>query len=313
MKNELVVKDNVLINASYNLELTEQRLILLAIVEARESQTRLTSNTVIQVNAKQYAKSFHTTNEAAYAALKSAVNSLFERKFSYKEYRGDKNKEFIVKSRWVSKIGYADNLGVLEITFAPDVVPLIIRLEKHFTSYQLKQVSHLSSKYAIRLYEILISWKEVGKTPITSITEFREKIGLDKSEYQRMDNLKRIVIEPAIKQINKYTDIRVEYDQFKTGRAITGLQFRFSQKETNVLDILAEDVNNLIPKLTEKQILFFANKLAYDDIFSSKHAEIGEEYPDLESRLVNKLSDTRFVKKYLRDLERVGFSLNKKL
>jgi hypothetical protein len=33
---ELVVKDNALINASYNLDL-EQRLILLAIVEARES------------------------------------------------------------------------------------------------------------------------------------------------------------------------------------------------------------------------------------------------------------------------------------
>jgi hypothetical protein len=34
---ELVVKDNALINASYNLDLVEQRLILLAIVEARES------------------------------------------------------------------------------------------------------------------------------------------------------------------------------------------------------------------------------------------------------------------------------------
>ena len=38
MKNELVVKDNVLINASYNLEVTEQRLIMLAIITARASQ-----------------------------------------------------------------------------------------------------------------------------------------------------------------------------------------------------------------------------------------------------------------------------------
>lgn len=33
MAKNLVVKDNALINASYNLELVEQRLILLAIVE----------------------------------------------------------------------------------------------------------------------------------------------------------------------------------------------------------------------------------------------------------------------------------------
>ena len=36
MKNDLVVKDNALINASYSLNLVEQRLILLAIVVLRE-------------------------------------------------------------------------------------------------------------------------------------------------------------------------------------------------------------------------------------------------------------------------------------
>ena len=35
--SKLVVKDNALMNASYNLDLVEQRLILLAIIEARES------------------------------------------------------------------------------------------------------------------------------------------------------------------------------------------------------------------------------------------------------------------------------------
>ena len=30
MKSDLVVKDNILVNASYNLEVTEQRLILLS-------------------------------------------------------------------------------------------------------------------------------------------------------------------------------------------------------------------------------------------------------------------------------------------
>lgn len=50
----------------------------------------------------------------------------------------------------------------------------------------------MTIKYAIRLYEILISWREVGKTPVVTIADFREKIGLDDSEYQRMDNLKRL-------------------------------------------------------------------------------------------------------------------------
>lgn len=40
----LVVKDNALINASYNLDLVEQRLILLAIIEARESGKGINTN-----------------------------------------------------------------------------------------------------------------------------------------------------------------------------------------------------------------------------------------------------------------------------
>ncbi|MCF9035115.1 hypothetical protein JKI98_09650 [Acinetobacter nectaris] len=47
------------------------------------------------------------------------------------------------------------------------------------------------------MYEILISWKEVGKTPITSITVFPEKIELKKiNKYifmLSMINLKQVM------------------------------------------------------------------------------------------------------------------------
>ena len=42
--SDLIVKDNALMNASYNLDLVEQRLILLAIVEARESGKGINAN-----------------------------------------------------------------------------------------------------------------------------------------------------------------------------------------------------------------------------------------------------------------------------
>ncbi|MFW2011258.1 RepB family plasmid replication initiator protein, partial [Acinetobacter nosocomialis] len=44
MKTELIVKDNALINASYTLDLVEKRLILLAILEARESGKGINAN-----------------------------------------------------------------------------------------------------------------------------------------------------------------------------------------------------------------------------------------------------------------------------
>ena len=44
--SKLVVKDNALMNASYNLDLVEQRLILLAIIEARSQAKELTPMTL---------------------------------------------------------------------------------------------------------------------------------------------------------------------------------------------------------------------------------------------------------------------------
>ena len=229
-KNMLIVKDNALINASYNLELVEQRLILLAIIEARENGKGINANDPLTVHASTYIQTFNVEKHSAYTSLKEASKSLFARQFSYEEVNKNGNLTQYT-SRWVSKIGYTKNEATVEIIFAPDVVPLITRLEEHFTSYELKQVAQLQSKYATRLYEILIAWRSTGKTPVLTIDEFRKQIGVSDSEYKIISNFKLRVLEPSIKQINDLTDITVTYEQHKKGRSITGFSFRFKQKQ----------------------------------------------------------------------------------
>ena len=50
-------------------------------------------------------------------------------------------------------------------------------------------------------------------------------------QYQRMDVLKRGVLELSISQINEHTDIIANYEQHKAGRTITGFSFSFTQKK----------------------------------------------------------------------------------
>jgi plasmid replication initiation protein len=307
MKNDLVVKDNALINASYNLEVTEQRLILLSIIRARETGQGISSNSKLEIHASDYASRFDVTKEAAYNALKNAVNNLFERKFSFKEIHKDTNKEIVVKSRWVSRIAYVDDLAKLEITFAPDVVPLITRLEKHFTSYQLKQVAQLTSKYAIRLYEFLIAWREVGKTPVISLSEFREKLGLEINEYQKMVNFKSRVLEPAIKQINELTDIHVKYEQYKTGRSISGLSFTFKHKKIDSIPLVrSPETLDLFTQMTDAQRHMFANKLSELPEMGN-YSQGTESYPQFAVRIAEMLQDPAQVKELYPYLKKVGY------
>ncbi|MFH7411101.1 replication initiation protein RepM [Acinetobacter variabilis] len=310
MKNELVVKDNLLINASYNLEVTEQRLILLAIINARQTGNGITADSKLEIHASDYASRFDVTNDGAYRALKNAVLNLFDRQFSFKEE--DKNGKIgTVKSRWVSRIKYIDDSATLEITFAPDVVPLITRLEQHFTSYQIKQVAQLTGKYAIRLYELLIAWREVGKVPQINLAEFRNKIGVEDDEYMRMSDFKIRVLEPSIKQINEHTDITVTYEQHKKGRTITGFSFKFKQKQQpqtikSVDPKRDPNTPDFFIKMTDAQRHLFANKMS-EMPEMSKYSQGTESYQQFAIRIAEMLLQPEKFRELYPILEKAGF------
>lgn len=227
--SELVVKDNALMNASYNLDLVEQRLILLAIVEARENGKGINANDPLTVHAETYINQFGVHRNTAYQALKDACKDLFARQFSYQD-KTAKGNPITKISRWVSEVGYAESEALVSLIFAPAVVPLITRLEEQFTKYEIEQISGLNSAYAVRLYELLICWRSTGKTPMITLADFRKRLGILNDEYTRTDNLKARIIDLSITQINEKTDISVSYEQHKSGRNIIGFSFKFKQK-----------------------------------------------------------------------------------
>ena len=83
--SDLIVKDNALMNASYNLDLVEQRLILLAIVEARESGKGINANDPLTVHAESYINQFGVHRTTAYQALKDACKDLLHANLATKK------------------------------------------------------------------------------------------------------------------------------------------------------------------------------------------------------------------------------------
>ena len=303
---ELVVKDNALINASYNLDLVEQRLILLAIVEARESGKGINANDPLEVHAESYINQFGVHRNTAYQALKDACNDLFARQFSYQKINERGNIENY-RSRWVSEIGYVDNEAVVKLIFAPAIVPLITRLEEHFTKYELQQVSNLSSAYAVRLYELLIAWRSTGFTPVIELSDFRQRIGVLDTEYKRMERFKTSVLELAIKQINEHTDITVKYEQHKRGRSISGFSFNFKQKKKDSPSI-ERDPNtlDLSSKMTDAQRHMFANKLS-ELPEMGRYSQGTESYPQFAIRIAEMLKNPDRIKELYPYLKKVGY------
>ena len=110
--SELVVKDNALIQASYTLDLAEQRLILLAIIEARNSGQGITHDSLLKIHASSYAEQFGVNDKTAYTVVKDASKGLFDRYVTYHDKNPKNGKDRSFNCRWVDKIGVEPDSGL---------------------------------------------------------------------------------------------------------------------------------------------------------------------------------------------------------
>ncbi|HHX0247003.1 TPA: replication initiation protein RepM [Enterococcus faecalis] len=310
-KTNLVVKTNQLNQALQTLTLAEVRILQLAIVDARETGTGLSTDRPLRIDAMRYAQVFNTTRQNAYIRMKEAEETLFNRRFTYHDDDGKP-----IKSRWLQQVQYHDGEGGIDLVFTLAVVQGISRidgLEQFFTSYLLEQTTQFDSVYSVRLYELLVQWRSMKHTPTLPLDTFRGQMGLGVNEYKAMCDFKKRVLDLAVDEINEKSDLKVSYEQEKKGRRITGFKFKVLPKakpkkpkqDDNGRD---SDTPDLFHQLTDKQINYFGAKLANDAKFGSKHAKVGEDVKAFEQRIKQELTNLDNQKKWADDLKRVGYS-----
>ena len=238
--SNLVVKTNRLNTVTQNLSLTEVRIMQLAIVDARETGKGLSTDKPLTISASRYAEAFGVSRQSAYEAILKAEKSLFDRRFSFLD---DDDK--MVKSRWVQRVKYLDDEASIEVILTYDVVKEVTRIdgyEQFFTQYLLEQTAHMNSAYSVRLYELLVQWKTAKKTPVFELQQFREQLGVENNEYQRMYDFKNRVLDVAVKEINEKTDIQTSYDQVKEDAKLLGLSLLLKRnpkrRENNQRDLI---------------------------------------------------------------------------
>ena len=248
----------------------EQRLILLAILKAREycdSVEQLKGKELI-IHANDYIQQFGVDKDAGYKSLKKAVLGLFEAKWGYKFINNKGNAE-VVYERFTQSAKYIENEATVKFMFADAIIPLLVELEKRFTTYEIEQVAQLSSSYAMRLYEFFMQHldkKTVKGWLDISLDDLRFRFGLLPTEYKRMCDFKRDVLELSLKQINTKTDLSATYTQRKQGRAIVGFRFEFERKTNAKPKKTKEKTANIdLNNLTDQERDIIAQKNAYAD------------------------------------------------
>lgn len=228
-----VSMSNTIINAAHGLNLSEKRIVSTAIAKLN-SLAKSPPTKPIKITALEFSECFKIDETTAYEQLKKGADNLFLRYISrsYSTPYGDK----VEKIRWIDRAAYHPGEGYVEMNFTAHVAPYLMALEKRFTTYKLEHTRALRSIHSWRLYENLKRWDSTGRW-ICEIEEFHHAMEATPSYRKNFAQLRKWVIEPAVKELRDVSGLNVEWSAHKRGRKVSRLMFEFKPSDQMTFDL----------------------------------------------------------------------------
>ena len=227
-ENSLIVKSNELIEASYRLTTSEQKIILKLVSLIRADSKDFQR---YKIKIKDFIKLLGIKDQSKYTEIPKIAEGLMKKVLTIKENDG------ILKVAWLSAFKQIDGEGAIEIEFSPYLRPYLLQLKSRFTSYNLQNAIQLKSGYSLRIYELLKQYYSIGERTFT-IEKLRYILAIEDQEYPLYADFKRYIIKQAQKEINIKTDISFEFEEIKIGRKVNSIKFII---KNNVKDLLLID------------------------------------------------------------------------
>lgn len=171
--------------------------------------------------------------------LKGALKGLMETvvEFDVLEEDGERSWEAMVLLPYAKIKGgtctYRYERALAEKLYHPDV----------YSKINLSVLREMNSAHALVLYENCYRFEGIGHTAWWDVDVFRKLMGVDMmSSYKPFKALNRNVIQPAMKEVNKLSNIQIEMETRMKGRSVTGLRFIVRpNRQLSLVGMEAED------------------------------------------------------------------------
>lgn len=258
-----IMKSNNLIDCSYKLTLSEQRLINLACKKLKpkfidknismdEMIALVKTNAFepIEITVPEYKKEFKVKSNNIYSEMRSVADSLFERKIVYYDDKG-----VLTKKRWVITSRFDDSSKRVSLQFHPDLIMDLLVFRGKYTKLNYSFLTSIKNSYTGRIYELLRQYLTLKKR-VFDLNDFRFKLNLLDGEYPNYANLKQKILTPSVKWINENSDINIDFTEIKKGRKVVGIHFVISPNEDNS------------PKLVMRQLSIEDMQMDYNSVYT---------------------------------------------
>ena len=232
--NELVRCENALVQMATD-RLSNAEMKILDYIISRLDTKKDKVLREISISVQEYADMMGITYSGTnYAHVYSHLDKLVER-----VRIPDPDNPFVEMSfSWIGDYKLNKRNGVIYLTLHNELQKHLLNLEGNFTQYKLKYVLAINRKYAFRLYEVLISYSFNMKRHSfdVSVEELRRLLGVG-SKHKEFKDFKKFVLVPSVDEINSVTDLKVDFELVKRGRAVTRIIFSMHEANTGTVGI----------------------------------------------------------------------------
>ena len=234
---------NELVRRIQRMKLSEKRLLALAIAKcnpkakilkhramAVDPATGAAAGWTIRVTAQEFIEAYpHIEAKHAYSELKKAAESLWNCEVVWYEEVIERGKKDTKRRnvRWIYEKADTTTSGWVDLKFSPSIAPYLLGIESEFTKYKLKHAADLRSMYSWRLLEIMAQYRDKGFVSI-GYDDFCQAVGAPDSCVKDSGQLRRRVIEPAVKELQEKNGLAIDWEPVTpAGRKVTGFRFKF--------------------------------------------------------------------------------------
>lgn len=189
--------------------------------------------------------------------------------------------------QWVFSSSYLAGTGMIKLEISPKLYPYILNLTDNFASVNFGSLLKFKCKYSSRLYFLVEQWGKVSSKEFTP-DELRGILGVpyEMVKGERVYKLgnyphfKQRALQPAINEVNKYTNYDISIVEVNRGRKVIGVQFKVATKK--VITIPDQ------PKAQKMPEPLKVPETIYDEIAQSiSHLNFNKEaYTNIAKRLM---------------------------
>ena len=238
---KMVVQHNALAEAKYRLSVRAQKLLIRLLAELDQRNDDFTD---IKLFLRDFAKlASGDPGDVLFAEFIETAKQFMGQFVSITQspVPGEKLPRGLI-CHWISSIEKNPNERSITFSFDPKLRPYLLGLSRNFFAFHTLHAFNLDSAYSIRLYQWAKSRQFLRRPQQVSVDDLRHFLGtieidadgvITKESLKRYNDFKKVALQPAVREINKKTDILITFHEIRQPgtKIICAIIFSISMKE----------------------------------------------------------------------------------